>query len=268
VSGSTTFDTNQGQQMIFFKNVLAKASSGFNPLPAPSNVHVTGSGDTTVSLAWDNVQGATDYAVFRDGSQVTASVSSGSFVDTGLMTGSTYMYTVAGVDSRGNQGPQSSPPVSGTTTGPPPPITPPTGLQVVSVAAASVALAWRPVNMASGYYVYRNGARVSRVVTTTSYTDSGLSPSTTYQYTASALRGSTESSQSQPVSATTASSWTCKTFSDDNYDHVESGRATQDMGECYSKGAAQYMGLYNVATWTTLAEIKQDYNIVGNCPTA
>ncbi|MET7981753.1 glycoside hydrolase family 6 protein [Streptomyces sp. NPDC005281] len=105
----------------------------------------------------------------------------------------------------------ANPPVSGSgggggdTTAP----TVPGGLAVGSTTSSSVALSWSASTdntAVTGYDVYRDGTKVGSA-TTTSYTDSGLSASTTYKYTVSAKDAAgNASAQSTAVSATTKAS--------------------------------------------------------------
>ncbi|MFH8370430.1 chitinase [Streptomyces sp. NPDC018031] len=88
-------------------------------------------------------------------------------------------------------------------TGQPP--APPTGLAPGTVTSSSVALSWSPVPGATGYAVYRDGARVS-TVTGTSTTVTGLTPSTAYSFQVSAVNDAGESARSATVTATTAGS--------------------------------------------------------------
>jgi len=255
--------------MAFARAMLTQATSAYSPLPAPTGLTVTQSTDSSISFVWQSVSGAHGYAVYRDGSMLTppSPVTDPNYTDTGLLSGTTYEYTVSALTASGSSGPTAYPPVPGTTTGPPPPIRPPTNVSVLSTTATEITLAWTPVSMASSYNIYRNGVHVNNsTVTAATFTDCGLSPQTTYTYTVTALRGSTESAPSQPVSGTTGSSFVCQEFYDNNYDHVESGRATQVLGFVYANGSQQYMGLYNIAQYVNLAEIKDNYYIVGSCP--
>ncbi|MDT0402272.1 chitinase [Streptomyces edwardsiae] len=86
-------------------------------------------------------------------------------------------------------------------TGQPP--APPTGLRAGTVTSTSVALSWSPVSGASGYAVYRDGAKI-RTVNGTSATVSGLSPSTAYAFQVAAVNDAGESARSATVTATTA----------------------------------------------------------------
>ncbi|QFG22681.1 PHB depolymerase family esterase [Actinomadura sp. WMMB 499] len=115
-------------------------------LPAPGGLHVTGTSDAGVSLAWDTVDGAASYVVRRDGANAGTSAS-GSFTDTGLAPGTSYAYTVAAVDAEGRPGPASAP-VTATTTGAQPRCFTATNYAHVAAGRART----------SGGYVYANGS--------------------------------------------------------------------------------------------------------------
>ncbi|MEY9907571.1 chitinase [Catenulispora sp. MAP12-49] len=83
----------------------------------------------------------------------------------------------------------------------------PSGLSVTGTTSSSVSLSWSASTGATGYNVYRGGSKVASV-TGTSYTDSGLSASTSYSYTVSATNSAGESAQSAAVTGTTAGSGT------------------------------------------------------------
>ncbi|MFD8915950.1 glycoside hydrolase family 6 protein [Streptomyces sp. NPDC059575] len=87
--------------------------------------------------------------------------------------------------------------------------TAPTGVAVSATTADSVSLTWRAATDntgVTGYDVYRDGVRAGSV-TGTSYTDTGLSASTTYAYTVKAKDAAGNlSAASAAVSATTKAS--------------------------------------------------------------
>lgn len=88
--------------------------------------------------------------------------------------------------------------------GDPDPVVPPTpgGLAVGAVTSSSVALSWNGASGATGYNVYRNGAKVQSV-TGTSSTVTGLAASTSYQFQVSATNAAGESPKSAAVTGTT-----------------------------------------------------------------
>ncbi|MGX1133500.1 chitinase [Streptomyces glaucescens] len=88
-------------------------------------------------------------------------------------------------------------------TGPAQPPAAPTGLKTGTVTATSVALSWTAVPGATGYALYRDGAKV-RTVTGTSATVTGLAPSTAYAFQVAAVNDAGESARSATVTATTA----------------------------------------------------------------
>jgi len=53
---------------------------------------------------------------------------------------------------------------------------------------------------------------------------------------------------------------------DNNYNQVSKGRATTTGGYCYCVGSGDNLGLYNVATYTTVAETSEGYFEEGSCP--
>jgi chitodextrinase len=89
----------------------------------------------------------------------------------------------------------------------------PTSLRVTSTASSSVALAWNASTPASGcslqnYKLYRDGVQVASP-TGTSFTDAGLTPSTTHSYTIAAVDAANHvSAQSGAVSGTTTADTT------------------------------------------------------------
>ncbi|WP_407287996.1 chitinase [Streptomyces sp. BP-8] len=81
----------------------------------------------------------------------------------------------------------------------------PGGLAAGAVTSSTVALSWNPVPGATGYTVYRDGAK-DRTASGTSATVTGLSPSTAYRFQVSATNAAGESARSVEVRATTAPS--------------------------------------------------------------
>jgi poly(3-hydroxybutyrate) depolymerase len=146
----------------------------------------------------------------------------------------------------------------------------PTGVSTSGATETSMVISWASVQGAAGYHVYRNGAKkTTSAVTGTSYTDTGLSAATTYQWTVTAVDGNgAESAQSAPASGTTTGTApppaTCYTAS--NYAHTTAGRAYAAWGYTYANGSNQYMGLWNIYTTTTLKQTGPNHYVIGTCP--
>jgi chitodextrinase len=198
----------------------------------PTNLSVSSTTQNTVTLTWtastDNV-GVAGYDIFRNGIQVGTPVLTPTFTDAGLTPSTTYAYTVEALDASGNKSAQSTS-ISATTQAstvsygggggggggggstPPADTTPPsvpTGLTVSSTTSSTVSISWTASTDnvgVTGYTIFNNGSQVG-TSQTTSYTDSGLSPSTNYTYTVLAYdAAANNSTQSSSVQGTTASS--------------------------------------------------------------
>lgn len=182
----------------------------------PTGLTATAVSSSQVNLSWsassDNV-GVTGYDIYRNGVQV-ATTAATSYSDIGLSASMGYTYTVAAFDAEDNVSAQSGS-VSATTlasssTDTTPPSVPP-GLSASAVSSSQINLTWTASTDnvgVTGYKVYRNGTQIGTTAGT-SYSDTGLSVSTTYSYTVAAYdaAGNT-SAQSGSVSATTLASGT------------------------------------------------------------
>lgn len=88
---------------------------------------------------------------------------------------------------------------------------PPTGLSAVAISSSQINLSWSASSGATSYIVLRGGTSVG-TPSSTSFTDSGLTASTSYTYTVQAVSSGGTSSSSSPVSATTLASGSSGTF--------------------------------------------------------
>jgi chitodextrinase len=176
----------------------------------PSGLSASGVSSTQIDLSWnastDNV-GVTGYRIYRNGALV-ATVSQLNYSDTGLSPSTTYSYEVSARDAAGNESARSAA-VNGTTQANPVDNTPPsvpTGLAATAASSTQISLTWNASTDnvgVTGYRVYRNSTLVA-TVSQLSYSDTGLSPSTTYNYRVSARDAAgNESAQSTQASATT-----------------------------------------------------------------
>src|SRR2546427_380636 len=138
---------------------------------------------------------------------------------TGLLATTTYLYRVKSRDAAGNLA--TSADFTLTTLIAVPATTPPsvpTNLSANAVASSQINLSWTASTDnvgVSGYQIYRGGSQIA-TTSLTSYSDTGLSPSTAYAYTVAAYDAAANVSvQSAPASAgtldgacvTSAGSW-------------------------------------------------------------
>src|SRR5205814_339946 len=112
--------------------------------------------------------------------------------DTGLSAGTTYSYQVKARDAAGNWSPYSGIASATTPTPDTQPPTAPTNLAAIAASTGQINLAWTASTDdvgVTGYQVEHcqgagctNFSATGPIVTGTSYSDTGLSPNTTYQY--------------------------------------------------------------------------------------
>jgi chitodextrinase len=161
------------------------------PPSAPGSVSATALSASQIDLAWtvssDNV-GVTGYVVKRNGAQVGTPTTQ-SYSDTGLVSETTYSYTVSARDAAGNVSAESAV-VSATTgslTDTTPPSTP-TSVVATAVGATTINLTWNVSTdnvRVTGYVVKRNGMQVGTPAAA-SYSDTGLQSGLRYTYTVAA----------------------------------------------------------------------------------
>ncbi|SHF11059.1 glycoside hydrolase family 18 chitinase [Streptoalloteichus hindustanus] len=182
------------------------------PPTVPTNLAVTGTTSTSVSLSWspstDNV-GVTVYEVVRNGT-VTGASKSTQYSETGLTPNTEYSYQVRALDAKGNRSELSTAVTARTRPGDGPgdtePPSVPTNLKVTAATSDSVSLSWTASTDNVGvtlYEIVRNGAKTG-VSKGTEYRESGLTPDTEYSYQVRALdaRGN-QSALSTAVTART-----------------------------------------------------------------
>jgi chitodextrinase len=168
----------------------------------PNNLRQTGSTISSISIAWDassdNV-GVATYEIYRNGTLVRSQAGT-SFTDTGLAVYTGYIYTITARDSANNASNLSAPLNGGTAQDVTAPSVP-DNLRKTSSSVSSISLAWNASTDdvgTTGYKIYRNGILIASPAST-SYTDTGLTVSTSYSYTVSARDGAgNTSAQSAP----------------------------------------------------------------------
>ena len=174
----------------------------------PTDLAAAAVSSTRIDLEWSPSEaesGVAFYRVVRGGEQVDTSTGT-SYQDSGLVPETRYEYRVSAVDGNGLESDLSESASATTLAVPGPP--PPEGLTVTDTWPTQVNLTWNPLSgsgfVITGYNVYRESEFVGFVVATT-FTDTGLSPQTTYRYAVSTVdeRG-VEGDWSEEVSAVTA----------------------------------------------------------------
>ena len=186
------------------------AATDTQPPTTPQSLHTTSSPTAqSVPLAWtaatDNVA-VTAYRVFRN-TQLLATVTTTSFSDTTVQASQTYTYAVSAVDAANNESGMTSlvvnTPAAIDTSAP----TAPANLHTSSAPTSStVNLAWQASTDnigVSGYRVYR-GNTLLTTITSLTYTDTGLTPSTDYSYHVTAFDAAGNSADSSMLNITTA----------------------------------------------------------------
>ena len=212
----------EDQFVTLVKNAHPAIGGGTTPTDTtapsvPSGLTVGSVTSTSVALSWsastDNTggSGVAGYDVYR-GTTLIGSPTSTSFTATGLSPSTAYSFTVRAKDVAGNVSSASTAVTattqSGTVTDTTAPSVP-TGLTVGTVTTNSVSLTWNAStdntggSGVSGYEVYR-GTTLVGSPSATSFTATGLSPSTAYSFTVRAKDAAGNvSAASSAVSATT-----------------------------------------------------------------
>jgi chitodextrinase len=159
-------------------------------------------------LTWaasaDPETGVLGYRVFRDGTEI-ATTNQTTYQDAGLSPATTYDYRVRAVNGQGLESGQSNQ-ASATTldaTGP----TTPTNLAATPSGTDRIDLTWTassdPESGIASYRIYRGGSQVGQT-NQLSFTNTGLSPATEYEYRVRAVNGDgLQSELSSPATATT-----------------------------------------------------------------
>ncbi len=185
------------------------------PPTTPTNLAASNITQTSLDLAWmvstDNVA-VTGYDVYQNGSLV-ATAAANSIPIAGLVASTSYSFFVRAKDAAGNLSADSLAAPATTLAVPPTPDTtlPTTPGQptVGTVTTTSIALSWTASSDTgssglAGYRIYRGGTLIATSVTNT-YTNTGLTPSTTYSYTVQAYDGANNfSAQSVARNATSS----------------------------------------------------------------
>jgi glucose/arabinose dehydrogenase/fibronectin type 3 domain-containing protein len=214
----------------------------------PMNLQATAISTSRIDLSWTastdaGGSGLAGYRIFRDGGvNPIATVTTTTFSDTGLAASTLFTYTVRAVDGANNLSANSSP-ASATTQSPPAPDTTPPGvpgnLQASAVGSSRIDLSWSAVtdnaggSGLAGYRIFRDGGTTPiATVTATSYSNTSLSPNTSYSYAVRSYdNAGNESALSGNASATTGSA---PTWSNGDIGAVAAAGSFTDNGSSLS----------------------------------
>jgi fibronectin type 3 domain-containing protein len=214
VSGGSTADGanivqgnytgSDSQQWLF------GVASAAQPIPpTPTGLTATPASVSQINLSWTASSGAISYTVKRAATNggpyttVAVSVNTTNFSDTGLLSATTYYYVVSAVNGSGESADSAQ--ASATTLAAPPAA--PTNLTAI-LGANQVSLSWTAPAAATSYNVKRattSGGPYTTVatgLTSTNYTNSGLTNGVTYYYVVSASNAIGTGPDSTEVSAT------------------------------------------------------------------
>ena len=167
----------------------------------PGNLTATSSSNTVIDLSWiastETGGSISDFLVERclgasctNFAQIGTSVGT-SYIDTGLTTGSTYNYRVRAMDAASNVGPYSNMASATAVTPDTQPPTAPSNPTATAASSSQINLSWTASTDnvgVTGYYIERcQGAGCTlffriAVSSGTTYSDTGLGASTTYEY--------------------------------------------------------------------------------------
>src|SRR5439155_11297606 len=209
-------DTN-GAADVF---VHDRGTTDTTPPTAPGNLVATAVSSNQINLSWtastDDV-GVTGYRVDRcQGAGCTsftqiATPTATTYSDTGLAPNTSDSYRVTAVDAAGNASTASASGTASTPAETTPPSAP-TGLTATAGSATAITLSWTASTDdvgVTGYQVERCTGAECRAFTPvaappgTSYSDTGLAPSTSYSYQVRAVDAAGNVSAASPLASAT-----------------------------------------------------------------
>jgi len=194
--------------------ILPKNTLAVNVPSSPTNLIATSAGSSQINLTWDSsLSGATSYYLYRSTAYYgtysnIAVLTSPSYADTGLTGNSTYYYKVQSVNSAGSSGYSAI--ANATTTSSYSVPTSPTNLIATVAGPSQINLTWDAISGATNYYLYRSTSYYGTysniaVLTSPSYSNTGLATNGTYYYKVEAYNSAGASGFSAITGATLTS---------------------------------------------------------------
>ncbi|NIK23644.1 fibronectin type III domain-containing protein [Paenibacillus lupini] len=178
---------------------------------APASLAVTSLTSSSVTLAWNSVDGAAQYSIYRASGAdseptLLGQTAETTYSDTTVAVGSGYTYYVSATGASGLESELSTPASVSEIPAPQPPAAP-AGVAVDEVKADSVKLSWNVAEGAVSYKVLRSEDAAGPFAeigqsTSPSYTDTTADTSKRYYYQIIAVNDAGESTTSSTVSST------------------------------------------------------------------
>lgn len=220
-----------GAENIYGGDVFSvDASTGGNPTgpQSPTNLSATSISSSQINLSWDapsdtggsaitgySIERSTDSGSTWNALDANTGSSSTAYSDTGLTPSTSYMYRVSAINSVGTSSPSNT--ASATTFAAATIPQPPTNLTANAISSSEIDLSWTAPSddggaAITGYMIERSqdaGSTWSTISSntgsaSTTYSDTGLTSSTSYTYRVSAINSVGTSSPSNIASATTS----------------------------------------------------------------
>jgi len=211
------------QPMINGVEVLGSSTSCSTVPSAPTGLTATTSSSSSIGLSWSAVTppancSISSYTVYggttaNPTTVIASGVTGTTYSNTGLAASTTYYYLVKALDADGTSAAsaqaQATTSAASCTTVP----SAPTGLTATASSSTAIGLSWSavtpPANCSISSYTVYGGTTanpttvIASGVTGTTYSNTGLTPSTTYYYAVKALDADGTSAASAQASATT-----------------------------------------------------------------
>ncbi|MFN8357819.1 MAG: fibronectin type III domain-containing protein [Spirosomataceae bacterium] len=199
----------------YFDNIRFETASSDTQAPtSPTNLTASGISQTGLTLNWtastDNV-GVVSYQVYQNGSLLNGNVTSNTLAVSGLTCGTQYNFYVTAKDAAGNTSGSSNVITPSTLSCPDTQApTSPTNLTASGISQTGLTLNWTASTDNVGvvsYQVYRNGSLLNGTVTGTTFSVTGLTCGTQYNFYVTAKDAAGNTSGSSNV--ITPSTLTC-----------------------------------------------------------
>jgi len=151
----------------------------------PTGLSATATSCSTIVLNWSASSGATSYNIYNCSTGYIINVSGTSYTVSGLSPSTSYSYEIDAVNSYGTSSFTSCQSATTPACGSTPPT--PTGLSATATSCSTIVLTWSASSGATSYNIYNCTTGYITSISGTSYTVSGLSPSTSYSYEVNAV---------------------------------------------------------------------------------